>query len=155
MLIWSSPFFVWIFLFIRNSRYVWPSNEKGSFKRKRVYFKSALMPNKTMLLLCCIELFVYPHVITDYCLQFMAIYTAPASMCLLSTCRHLYLCMWDCYCMTTNRQYRPHNYLSNDTGPNQTWEIGRVSMKTRRYVGNLEEKNHYGIWKTAEFNMFR
>ena len=31
------------------------------------------------------------------------------------------------------------------TGPNQTWEIGRVSMKTRRYVGNREENNHYGI----------
>ena len=26
------------------------------------------------------------------------------------------------------------------TGPNQTWEIGRVSIKTRRYVGNREEK---------------
>ena len=26
------------------------------------------------------------------------------------------------------------------TVPNQTWEIGRVSMKTRRYVGNREEK---------------
>ena len=44
--------------------------------------------------------------------------------------------------------------LNISTGPNQTWEIGRVRMKTRRYVGNREEKNHYGIWKTAEFNMF-
>ena len=26
------------------------------------------------------------------------------------------------------------------TEPNQTWEIGRVSMKTRRYVGNPEDK---------------
>ena len=41
------------------------------------------------------------------------------------------------------------------TGVNQTWEIGRVSMKTRRYVGNREEKNHFGIRKTADFNMFR
>ena len=31
------------------------------------------------------------------------------------------------------------------TGPNQTWEIGRVSIKTRRYVGNREYKNRYGI----------
>ena len=33
----------------------------------------------------------------------------------------------------------------SSTGPNQTWEIGRVSMKTRRYVGNREGKNYYGI----------
>ena len=26
------------------------------------------------------------------------------------------------------------------TGPNQTWEIGRVSMITRQYVGKREEK---------------
>ena len=31
------------------------------------------------------------------------------------------------------------------TGPNQTWEIGRVSMITGWYVGKREEKNHYGI----------
>ena len=31
------------------------------------------------------------------------------------------------------------------TGPNQTWEIGRVSMITMRYVGKREEKNHHGI----------
>ena len=36
------------------------------------------------------------------------------------------------------RVYLSHNTLF--TGPNQTWEIGRVSMKTRRYVGNREEK---------------
>ena len=35
--------------------------------------------------------------------------------------------------------------IGSFTGPNQTWEIGRVSMKTRRYVGNREGKNHYGI----------
>ena len=29
---------------------------------------------------------------------------------------------------------------SDPRGP-ITWEIGRVSMKTRRYVGNREEKN--------------
>ena len=45
--------------------------------------------------------------------------------------------------------------LYNVTGPNQTCEIGRLSMITRRYVGNQQEKNHYRIWKTAEFNMFR
>ena len=32
------------------------------------------------------------------------------------------------------------------TGPNQTWEIGRVSMKIRWYVGNREGKNNYGIF---------
>ena len=26
------------------------------------------------------------------------------------------------------------------TGPNQTWEMGRVSMTTRRYVGTRENK---------------
>ena len=45
--------------------------------------------------------------------------------------------------------------MSYYTGPNQTWEIGRVSMITRRYVGKQEEKNHYGIWKAADFIMFR
>ena len=33
----------------------------------------------------------------------------------------------------------------NITGPNQTWEIGRVSMITRWYVGKREVTNHYKI----------
>ena len=42
-----------------------------------------------------------------------------------------------------NKSHTTH--ISSETGLKQTWEVGRFSMITRRYVGKREEKNHYGI----------
>ena len=69
----------------------------------------------------------------------------------------------DNYCVSTWWKIRvacyhilvPMPHAHSVTVPNQTWEIGRVSMITRRYVGKREDKNHYGIWKAADFIMFR
>ena len=58
------------------------------------------------------------------------------------------------YGLLCNSWYRLHASYQYH-GANQTWEIGRVSRKTRRYVGKREKKNHYGIWKAVECNMFR
>ena len=52
--------------------------------------------------------------------------------------------MWQCAALSCRAFAGPVHcsYLkwNNATGPNQTWEIGRVSMITRRYVGKREGK---------------
>ena len=39
-------------------------------------------------------------------------------------------------------------------GPIRRGKSGGLSMITRQYVGKREEKNHYGIWKAADFICF-
>ena len=60
----------------------------------------------------------------------------------LLLCQHVHICKT----AVPHAQSYLHSFdfeslqCLNYTGPNQTWEIGRVIMKTRRHVGNREEK---------------